>query len=297
MRKKKLKSLQNQKSAYLFILPAMIVLTVFVFIPLIAAIVISFLNMDIYMKDISFAGFSNYKKMFTDGRVWNATGNTFYFAILEIPVQILIALILTMLMIKNRRIHKVLRATFYVPYVCSMTAVSILWSMILNPNSGMLSYLLRQAGIIMPNLLNSTKWAILVVALVTVWKNFGYTLTLLSAAALDIPVALYEAADLDGATSFTKFIYVTVPAIKNTISFCIVTTLIATFQAFDQIYVMTGGGPQNSTETLVGYIYDRGFQTEHDLGYAATVSVYLFIIIAVITFVMRRYTAGEEAET
>lgn len=297
MRKKKLKSLQNQKSAYLFILPAMIVLTVFVFIPLIAAIVISFLNMDIYMKDISFAGFSNYKKMFTDSRVWNATGNTFYFAILEIPVQILIALILTMLMIKNRRIHKVLRATFYVPYVCSMTAVSILWSMILNPNSGMLSYLLRQAGIIMPNLLNSTKWAILVVALVTVWKNFGYTLTLLSAAALDIPVALYEAADLDGATSFTKFIYVTVPAIKNTISFCIVTTLIATFQAFDQIYVMTGGGPQNSTETLVGYIYDRGFQTEHDLGYAATVSVYLFIIIAVITFVMRRYTAGEEAET
>lgn len=287
-------NVRNQKKAYLFIMPAMIVLTVFVFIPLLTAFIISLLNMDIYMKDISFAGISNYLKMFRDKRVWNATGNTFYFAILEIPLQILLALGLTMLMIKNRSIHKVLRAVFYLPYVCSMTAVSILWSMILNSNSGMLSYLLRQAGIVMPNLLNSTKWAIVVVALVTVWKNFGYTLTLLSAAALDIPTALYEAADLDGATSWTKFIYVTIPSIKNTISFCIVTTLIAAFQAFDQIYVMTGGGPQNSTETLVGYIYDRGFQTEHNLGYASTISVYLFVIIAIITFVMRKHTAGGE---
>ena len=291
------KSLQNQKTAYLFILPAMIVLTIFVFVPLIAAFVISFLNMDIYMKDISFAGIANYITMFRDDRVWNATGNTFWFAILEIPLQIFLALLLTMLMIKNTRIHKVLRATFYIPYICSMTAISILWSMILNPNSGMLAYTLRKIGITMPNLLNSTTWAIVVVALVTVWKNFGYTLTLLSAAALDIPAALYEAAEIDGANSFSKFIYVTVPSIRNTISFCIVTTLIATFQAFDQIYVMTGGGPQNSTETLVGYIYSRGFQTTHDLGYASTISVYLFVIIAVITFILRRHTLRGEEES
>lgn len=294
MAKTKKKSLQNQKTAYLFILPAMIVLTIFVFVPLIAAFVISLLNMDIYMKDISFAGISNYITMFKDSRVWNATGNTFWFAILEIPLQIFLALVLTMLMIKNCRIHKVLRATFYVPYICSMTAISILWSMILNPNSGMLSYMLRKIGISMPNLLNSTTWAIVVLALVTVWKNFGYTLTLLSAAALDIPAALYEAAELDGANSFSKFIYVTIPSIQNTISFCIVTTLIATFQAFDQIYVMTGGGPQYSTETLVGYIYSRGFQNTHDLGYASTISVYLFAIIALVTFVLRKHTLREE---
>lgn len=296
MTKVKKKSLQNQKTAYLFILPAMIVLTIFVFVPLIAAFVISFLNMDIYVKDISFAGFANYITMFRDDRVWNATGNTFWFAILEIPLQIFLALLLTMLMIKNNRIHKVLRATFYIPYICSMTAISILWSMILNPNSGMLAYILRKIGIQMPNLLNSTTWAIVVVALVTVWKNFGYTLTLMSAAALDIPVALYEAAELDGANNFSKFVYVTVPSIRNTISFCIVTTLIATFQAFDQIYVMTGGGPQYSTETLVGYIYSRGFQTTHDLGYASTISVYLFMIIAIITFVLRKYTLRGEGE-
>ena len=289
-------STSNQRSAYLFILPAMIVLTIFVFIPLISAFALSVLNIDVYMNDISFAGASNYFKMFHDERVWNATKNTLLFSLMEIPTQLFLALFLTMLLLRNNAFHKALRATFYIPYVCSMTAISILWSMLLNANSGMLAFLLRKIGIVMPNLLNSTTWALPVVAMVTVWKNFGYTVTLLSAAALDIPSALYEAADLDGATGFEKFVYVTIPSIKNTISFCLVTILIAALQAFDQIYVMTGGGPLNSTETLVSYIYDRGFQTTHDLGYASTISVYLFILIAVITFITRRYTSQTEAD-
>lgn len=289
-------STSNQRSAYLFILPAMIVLTIFVFIPLISAFALSVLNIDVYMNNISFAGTSNYFKMFHDERVWNATKNTLLFSLMEIPTQLFLALLLTMLLLRNTTFHKALRATFYIPYVCSMTAISILWSMLLNANSGMMAFLLRKVGIVMPNLLNSTTWALPVVAMVTVWKNFGYTVTLLSAAALDIPSALYEAADLDGATGFEKFVYVTIPSIKNTISFCLVTILIAALQAFDQIYVMTGGGPLNSTETLVSYIYDRGFQTTHDLGYASAISVYLFILIAVITFITRRYTSQTEAD-
>lgn len=286
----------NQKAAYLFILPAMIVLTIFVFLPLVSAFALSILNIDIYMNDISFAGFRNYIKLFQDERVWNATKNTLLFSVMEIPAQMLLALFLTMLLLKNSAFHKALRATFYIPYVCSMTAISILWSMLLNANSGMLAYMLRQIGIVMPNFLNSTTWALPVVAMVTVWKNFGYTVTLLSAAALDIPASLYEAADLDGATGIQKFLYVTIPSIKNTISFCLVTILIAALQAFDQIYVMTGGGPMNSTETLVSYVYDRGFQTTHDLGYASTISVFLFLLIAVITFATRRYTVQAEAD-
>ncbi len=246
------------------------------------------------MKNVSFAGITNYIKMFHDSRVWNATKNTFVFVLLEVPIQILVALTLTMLMLKNTRIHKLLRATYYIPYVCSMTAISIVWTMMLNPNSSFFAFLLRKIGIILPNFLNSTKWAMVVIVIVTIWKNFGYTLTILSAAALDISPALYEAAELDGAGSWAKFYYVTIPSIRTTISFCLVTTLITAFQAFDQIYVMTGGGPQNSTETLVGYIYDRGFQTTHDLGYASSVSVYLFIIIAIVTFVLRKYTLKEE---
>ena len=166
--------------------------------------------------------------------------------------------------------------------------------MLLNSNSGMLAYLLKKIGVVMPNLLSDAHYAMAVVILVTVWRNFGYTLTILTAATLDIPNSLYEAADLDGATGWKKFIYITIPSIKQTIGFCIVTTFILAFQAFDQIYVLTGGGPQHKTETLVSYIYDRGFRTEHDLGYASAISVYLFIIIAVITIVMRRYLNREE---
>lgn len=132
------------------------------------------------------------------------------------------------------------------------------------------------------------------VILVTVWKNFGYTLTVLSAAALGVSGSLYEAAELDGANGLQKFFYVTIPGIRETIGFCVVTTLIMSLQVFDQIYVMTQGGPQNKTETLVGYIYNRGFQTApYDAGYASAVAIYLFLIIAVITFIMRKYAFGQ----
>ena len=298
-RKKSSSRFHNQKSAYLFIAPSLAILTVFVFVPLFGAFGISLMNIDIYMNDISFAGIKNYFKMFGDARVGNATFHTLYFALLEVPLQVLVALVLVMFMTKNTRFHKLLRTTFYLPYVCSMTAISIMWAMLLNANYGMVPYLLGKVGIQMPNLLASVDWAMPTVILVTVWKGFGYTLTVLSAAALGVSHSLYEAAELDGANGFQKFLYVTIPGIKDTIGFCVVTTLIMSLQVFDQIYVMTSGGPQNSTETLVGYIYNRGFQTApYDLGYASAIAVYLFLIIALITFVLRKYAfnqgGGEE---
>ena len=205
------RSVHNQKTAYLFILPSMCILTIFVFIPLISAFIISMLNMNLYMNDISFAGFGNYLKMMQDERVWNATKNTMVFTVLEVPIQILVALILTMFMQKNTKLCKFLRASFYIPYVCSMTAISILWSMLLNPNSGMLSFLLKKVGIIMPNIMTNPTYAMAIIVLVTVWRNFGYTLTIITAATLDIPYSLYEAADLDGAMGLKKFLYITIP--------------------------------------------------------------------------------------
>lgn len=293
-RKKQGPGLQNQKQAYLFIAPALLILTVFVFIPLCGAFVISLLNIDIYMNNISFAGLKNYLRMLHDERVSNATFNTFYFALLEVPLQILLALLLIMFMTKNTKFHKLLRTIYYLPYVCSMTAVSIMWSMLLNRNYGLMPYLMGKLGMEVPNLLASKTWAMPTVIFVTVWKNFGYTLTILSAAALNVPNSFYEAAELDGAGGLQKFIYVTIPSIRDTIGFCTVTTLISALQVFDQIYVMTSGGPQNSTETLVGYIYNRGFQTApFDLGYASSIAVYLFLIIAILTFLMRKYAFGQ----
>ncbi|MFA9463569.1 MAG: carbohydrate ABC transporter permease [Velocimicrobium sp.] len=280
----------TQKSAYLFILPSLIILTVFVFIPLIASFVISVLNINIFMNDISFAGLTNFGKMLGDKRVSNATLNTLYFTLFEVPLQIALALLLTMFVSKNNKYTKALRAIYYLPFICSMTAIGIVWSMMLDPNLGMVPYVLKKVGFETISFLKDPNLAMPTVIAVTAWKGFGYTLTLMVAAVLNIPESLYEAAKMDGAGAWKQFTKITIPSIMPTINFCIVTTTIASLQVFDQTYVMTQGGPLNKTETLVQYIYDRGFQTApYDLGYASAISVYLFIIVAIITFILRSF--------
>lgn len=286
---------RNQKIAYLFIAPSSLILIIFVFVPLFEAFMISLTNMDIYMNEYHFIGMDNYVRMLADSRVWNATKNTIVYTLAEVPLQIIISLLMLFFMLSNNRFHKLLRTVFYIPYVCSMTAISIMWSMILNKNSGMVAFLLGRIGIEIPNLLATVGYAMGTVIAVSVWKMFGYTLTLLTAAALGVSQSLYEAAEIDGASWFAKFIYVTIPGIRQTIAFCLVTTLISALQVFDQIYVLTQGGPLYSTETLVGYIFERGFKTApFDVGYATSVAVYLFFLIAIITFILRKYSIGRE---
>lgn len=293
--KKKVLKVHNQRVAYLFLLPSFIVLSIFVFIPLIASLVISLLNMDIFMKNVSFAGLSNFKRLFSDSRVANATFNTFYFAVLEVPIQTVLALLLATFVSRSTRFCKALRSIYYVPFICSMTAIGIVWSMLLDPNMGMVPYILKKFGLGTIAFLKDANLAMPTIIAITAWKGFGYTLTLLAAAILGVSGSLYEAADMDGAGYWQKFFKITIPEIWPTVSFCLVTNMIASMQVFDQVYVMTKGGPSYHTETLVQYIYDRGFQTApYDLGYASAISVYLFIIVAVITFVLRRFTNREE---
>ncbi len=289
MNKKKYQT-RYQKSAYLFIMPSMIILSVFVFIPLGASLVISLLNMNIFMNDISFVGITNFKKILTDSRVSNSTFNSLFFTLFEVPLQVGLALVLSIYVAKNNRYTRMLRSVYYLPFVCSMTAIGIVWSMLLDPNMGLVPYLLKNIGCETISFLKDPNLAMPTVIVVTAWKGFGYTLTLITAAVLNISSSLYEAAEMDGAGTFRKFIHITIPGIWSTISFCIVTTTIGSMQVFDQTYVMTQGGPLNKTETLVQYIYDRGFQTApYDLGYASSISVYLFVIIAVITFILRKF--------
>lgn len=297
MNKKKKNRLQYQRSAYLFILPSMLILTVFVFVPLGASLIISLLNMNIFMNDISFAGMKNFVRLFKDSRVNSATFNSLYFALFEVPLQIGLALLFSLFVAKNNRYTRALRTIYYLPFVCSMTAIGIVWSMLLDPNMGLVPYLLRLTGAGSVSFLKDPALAMPTIIAVSAWKGFGYTLTLITAAVLNVSASLYEAAEIDGANLFRKFIHITIPGIWPTVSFCIVTTMISALQMFDQAYVMTQGGPLNKTETVVQYIYDRGFQTApYDLGYASAISVYLFIIIAVITFVLRRFVLERGGE-
>jgi multiple sugar transport system permease protein len=294
---KKRKKWHSQRSAYLFILPSITVLTIFVFIPLGASFFISLMNMNIFMNDVSFAGIKNFLRIFSDDRVSNATFNSLYFSLLEVPLQIGVALLLTLYVAKDNKYTRLLRSVYYVPFVCSMTAIGIVWSMLLDPNMGLIPYYLGRVGINSISFLKDPDLALPTIIVVTAWKGFGYTLTLLTAAVLNISASLYEAARIDGAKPWQEFRNITIPAIWPTLSFCIVTTTISSIQVFDQAYVMTQGGPLMRTETLVQYIYDRGFQTSpYDLGYASAISIYLFAIIAVITFILRKFilNRGEE---
>lgn len=290
-------SVGTQKAAYFFLLPSLLILTVFVFFPLISALAISLTNMDVFMSKISFTGMSNFKQAMGDSRFWNATGNTLYFAALEVPLQIILSLLIAAFVARNTRFCKMLRSIYYIPFVCSMTAIGIVWSMLLDPNMGLIPYCLKFLGVGTISFLKDPALAMPTLVVITAWKGFGYTLTLMSAAMLDISGSLYEAADIDGAGYWQKFCHITIPGIWPTISFCIVTNTIGSLQVFDQAYVMTKGGPLYHTETLVQYIYNRGFQTApYSLGYASAISVLLLIIVAVITFVLRKFVLQREEE-
>lgn len=297
MKNKKHIGIGTQRVGYLFILPSYTILTVFVFIPLISSLVISLLNMDIFMNNITFAGFDNFKNMLSDSRIYNATFNTFYFTVFEVPLQIILALLLSTFVSRNTRFSKAMRSVYYVPFICSMTAISIVWSMLLDPNMGGIPYILKHFGLGTVAFLKDENLAMPTIVAITAWKGFGYTITLITAAMLGVPNSLYEAAEIDGAGYRKKMTKITIPEIWPTISFCIVTNTIGSLQVFDQAYIMTKGGPSYHTETLVQYIYDRGFQTApYSLGYASAISVYLFIIIAVITFILRRFILNRQEE-
>ncbi|MDR2303580.1 MAG: sugar ABC transporter permease [Treponema sp.] len=268
----------------------MIILSVFVFIPLVSSMLISFMDMDIFMNDAGLIGFNNYMQMGKDPRFWNAMGNTLFFTMMHIPLQIIIAVVLASVVATNKGWARLMRTIYYIPTVCSMTAIGITFAMLLDPNMGLLPFWLRRFGIGAVSFLKSTTLAMPTLAAISVWKGFGYTLTILTAAILVIPQSLYEAADIDGAGFWRRFFDITVPGIWTAVSFCVVTTTITSLQMFDQAYIMTKGGPLYHTETIVQYIYNRGFQTApYSLGYASTMSVAVLILVAVITFILRRF--------
>jgi multiple sugar transport system permease protein len=284
-----------ERAAYLFILPALLILTVFVFVPMISSVIFSFLKMDIFLQNIGFAGFSNFLKMFSDERVGNALINTFYFAAVEVPMQIILALLAAIYVSKNTLFRKFLRSVFFIPAVCSMTAIGILWSFLLDPQTGMYPYYLSVLGLPKLLFLKDPTLAMPSVILLTVWKNFGYSMVILIAGIQSIPASYYEAAEIDGASKRRQFFGITLPMLIPSIGFCVVTCTIGALQVFDQIYVTTNGGPLFKTETLVAYVYNVGFRSApYDLGYASALSVMLFVLIVIISLFLNNYFMRKE---
>lgn len=281
------------RAAYIFLTPTLIILTLFVLIPLIGTIAFSFTNINQFFTNTQFVGINNYIKMANDPRVWNAFGNTFKFTLMEVPIQICFGLIISAILAKEGLFYKFTRSAYFIPVVCSMTSISIMWGLILDSNLGIIPYYIFKLGLGKPLMLRDPFWALPIVALMTVWKNFGQTMIILTAGIFGISASLYEAARVDGANKVQMFFRITIPQLIPTLSFCVITNIIGSMQVFDQVYVATRGGPSFKTETAVMYMYSRGF-VNNELGYSATIASTLFTIIAIIALIL--VFAGNKVE-
>ena len=293
MKKKSSLGKARERAGILFVLPSMTILTIFVFIPLIISFVFSLFKFDMMFNNFEFQKLDNYIRLFQDGKFFNALWNTIYYTVCTVPVQIMISLVVAILIKKQSWFNSFCKTVFFIPAICSMTVISIIWSFLINKDIGMFSYWLELLGFEMVDLLNSPVWAMPTVILVGSWKNLGFYMVILLAGLNGIDESYYEAAVMDGAGAFQKFRKITIPMMMPTLSFTVVNCIIGSFQVFDQVYVMTKGGPLFKTQTLVQLIYSTAFES-FDMGYASTIAVALFAITFVVSILTFKHMTREE---
>lgn len=263
-------------SAVCFLVPACAILAMFVVAPMLSALRTSFFESSGFGSE-TFVGLGNYVQVFIDPMFLRAFANTALYALLFVPAAIVVSLLLALVM--NSRgvpLRGLFRSALFFPFIVSLAVAAFAWQYLLDPQVGLLNYWLQGVGIHLGNVLNSPTLAMPAVVLVAVWKNFGFYMVIFLAGLQDIPESLYEAARVDGAGPFRRFRNVTLPLLNNTMTFVVIFALIAALQAFDQIYVMTQGGPYHATDTVVTEIYQTGFQ-KLDLGVASALSYVLLI--------------------
>ena len=283
--------------ALAFLFPALVVLGAFTAWPMFSALRLSFTDASGFGKE-EWVGFENYARIFTDPVIINAVVNTALYALLFTPTAVALALALALLLNDARLPFRgFFRTALFLPFIISLAVAAIAWAYLIDPQVGLLNYWLGSAGIRIGNVLQDPVLAMPAVAFVAVWKSFGFYMVIFLAGLQEIPGSLYEAARVDGAGPWTRFRHVTMPMLSNTTAFVLIFALIAALQAFDQIYVMTGGGPYGHTETVVMQIYTSGFR-KLDVGFASALSYVLLaatLLLSVIQFVFfgRREREGD----
>lgn len=290
MKTKKVHS--GSAGGYILTAPAVILLIAFLIIPIIGTIYYSFFTYQVMRPDnIIFNGFKNYQKLFHDRNFWTALKNTVYFTVLVVPFQCILALALALLVSSKRRGVAIFRTMYFSPQVTSMVVIAILWVILYNsnPSTGLINAFLGHFGIGPINFLNDPKTAMNSIIFMSAWQGAGYQMMIFLAGINGIPSEQYEAAAVDGATKFQQFLYVTLPGLKNTIKYVLMITIIQAMKLFTQPYIMTHGGPQNKTKTLVYYIYEQGFQ-KGNFGYACSIAAIFFVIVVALSMVVKKLT-------
>lgn len=287
-------------AAYLFLTPALSSIFVFFFVPVISAFIMSFTDFDIYslgnISNARFIGFNNYISLFQDTLFWKALGNTFYFVLVAGPLTIAAALGAAVLLnSKLVRFKSIFRLTYFLPVVTTLVAVAIVWRFIYHPKFGIINYIISLVGIDSIDWLGDPFWAMPAIIIMAVWKNFGYSMIIFIAGLQNIPEYLYEAAEIEGANGWQKFKSITLPLLAPTTLFISIITMIGFFQLFAEPYIMTQGGPLNSTLSIVQYMYQEGFRW-WNMGYSASIAFVLFAIILIGTVIQFKIQKSTDLE-
>ena len=264
---------------YLFLIPALVVLTIFFFIPFFQTIGLSFYDYSNSIYNPQYVGLNNYYTILNSELFYKVMGNTLFFLVLAVPVLVIVPLILAILINQKIRGITLYKILIYLPVIVSIVVAAIAFKW-LYAQEGILNYLVTSLGFNPVGWLTDSRFAMISVAIVTVWKGIGYYMMIYLAALMGIPQELYEACDVDGANFITKHLTVTIPQVLPTIALVSTISLISAMKVFVEIYVMTKGGPLNSSKTIVYYIYERAFENL-DLGFASALAVVLLIVIMI----------------
>jgi multiple sugar transport system permease protein len=284
--------LRFDRAAWWFVAPALLVIAVFFFLPIIAAFLISLTDFDIYaladLANLRFVGVGNYLKLLQNPLFWQALGNTLYFVGAGVPLSIAASLGAALLLHSRlARFKPFFRTALFAPVVTTLVAVAVIWRYLFNTRYGLLNYALGGLGIVPIDWLGDPHWAMPAVILFAVWKNFGYNMIILLAGLQSIPEELYEAARIDGASVWRQFASVTLPMLSPVVMLVGILTIAGYFQLFAEPYVMTQGGPLQSTVSVLYFMYEEGFKW-WNLGSASAVAFVLFLLIFAVTALQLR---------
>ncbi len=281
-------------TAFLFLLPAFLVFLVFKYIPLIDNFRISMTSWNLFSPEKRFVGMANYKSIFTSPAFWKILGNTFFYTIFSTLISVFLGLMVAIALFgKPSKRRSFLKTMFFVPNVTTASAVAILWMWIFDPDFGLSGQIFSMLGKQSPRWLMTEGYAMWIVISLSVWRSMGYVMLIYSSGLAGIGNDVYEAATIDGASSFQKMVRITFPLLKPTTYFLLLTSFIQAMQVFDIVSVMTGGGPYDSTNVLNLYIYQMAFRRSK-AGYASALSVILFLILLVCTILQQVISSRKE---
>lgn len=272
---------------WLLVSPYIIHFLVFVAFPIIFSLVLTFNRWNI-ISPMEYIGLSNYSRILHDRLFWKAVGNTLVFLSIHIPLQIIVAITLAEILNQKIKLRPFFRGAFFLPVIVSGVVVSILWQQLLGFNTGIFNRMLTSIGLGRVGWLIDPNWAMPSIAIMATWKNVGLYIVLFLVGLQTVPKAYYEAADIEGATKWQKFWHITLPMINPTIFMVVILSTIGGFSLFIEPYVMTGGGPLNSTLSAVLYIYKQAFFYYH-MGYSATLGIFFAMIILFVIVIQKKF--------